>query len=53
MTENQTAQRTSMIEPLRQQLNRVLVGKEDVIEMVLACLISKGHLLFDLSLIHI
>ena len=47
MTENQTAQRTSMIEPLRQQLNRVLVGKEDVIEMVLACLISKGHLLFD------
>ena len=35
------------LEPLRTQLNKVLVGKNDVIEMVLACLISKGHLLFD------
>ena len=35
------------LEPLRAQLNKVLVGKNDVIEMVLACLISKGHLLFD------
>lgn len=35
------------IDDLRGQLNRALVGKEDVIEMVIACLICKGHLLFD------
>lgn len=32
---------------LRFQLNHALVGKQDVVEMVIACLISKGHLLFD------
>lgn len=35
------------IEGLRAQLNNALVGKKDVVEMVIACLISKGHLLFD------
>ena len=35
------------IDSLRQQLNMALVGKTDVVEMVIACLISKGHLLFD------
>ena len=41
---NQTA---SKIELLREQLNRALVGKKDVVELVIACLIARGHLLFD------
>ena len=40
-------QSTTQINDLRIQLNRALVGKEDVIELVIACLIAKGHLLFD------
>ena len=32
---------------VRDQLNRALVGKSDTVEMVIACLISRGHLLFD------
>ncbi len=40
-------QTTTKIDALREQLNRALVGKEDVIELVITCLISKGHLLFD------
>ena len=35
------------IESLRTQLNQVLVGKKDVIEMVITCLLAKGHMLFD------
>ena len=35
------------IELLRGELNQALVGKEDVVEMVIVCLISGGHLLFD------
>ena len=35
------------IGPLRDQLNRTLVGKEDVVELILTCLIARGHLLFD------
>ncbi len=38
---------TKRVEALRNQLNQALVGKENVIELVIACLISKGHLLFD------
>ena len=38
---------TKKIEQLRAQLNQALVGKQDVIELVIACLICKGHLLFD------
>lgn len=40
-------QTTTKIDALREQLNRALVGKEDVIELVITCLIAKGHLLFD------
>lgn len=40
-------QTTTQINALREQLNRALVGKHDVIELVIACLIAKGHLLFD------
>lgn len=35
------------IDGLRQTLNRALIGKGEVVEMVLACLLARGHLLFD------
>jgi MoxR-like ATPase len=35
------------IESLRANLNATLLGKADVVELVIACLLSKGHLLFD------
>jgi MoxR-like ATPase len=35
------------IETVRRALNRALVGKQEVTELVLACLLSRGHLLFD------
>jgi MoxR-like ATPase len=35
------------IELLRERLNRVLLGKCDKIELVLACLLAQGHLLLD------
>jgi MoxR-like ATPase len=36
-----------LIDQLRDALNAVLLGKSDVIELVLACLLARGHLLFD------
>ena len=38
---------TEQVDGLRAQLNTALVGKPDVIEMVICCLLSRGHLLFD------
>lgn len=35
------------IQALRLRLNSALVGKSDVIEMVIACVLARGHLLFD------
>ncbi|QDU30256.1 Holliday junction DNA helicase RuvB [Anatilimnocola aggregata] len=35
------------IDALRRALNASLLGKEAVIELVLACLLARGHLLFD------
>ncbi|MEX0820437.1 MAG: MoxR family ATPase [Pirellulaceae bacterium] len=35
------------IDGLRAALNQALIGKDDVVEMVLACLLARGHLLFD------
>ncbi|MCU0721698.1 MAG: MoxR family ATPase [Pirellula sp.] len=32
---------------LRGQLNRVLLGKSDVVENLLACVLARGHVLFD------
>lgn len=32
---------------LRSQLNRVLLGKADVVENLLACVLARGHVLFD------
>jgi MoxR-like ATPase len=36
-----------IVAALRGALNSALMGKEDVTELVLACLLSRGHLLFD------
>jgi MoxR-like ATPase len=36
-----------LIDQLRETLNSVLLGKTDVIELVLSCLLARGHLLFD------
>ena len=35
------------IDRLRARLNTSLLGKQDVVEMVLVCLLSRGHILFD------
>jgi MoxR-like ATPase len=35
------------IDGLREALNGALIGKSNVVEMVLACLLARGHLLFD------
>lgn len=35
------------IDGLRRSLQIALIGKNDVVEMVLACLLARGHLLFD------
>lgn len=37
----------TMIDVLRSRLNSVLLGKEDKIELAIACLLAKGHLLLD------
>jgi MoxR-like ATPase len=34
-------------DPLRAALNRALRGKSDVVELVLACLLARGHLLLE------
>ena len=47
MTIEATNIQQEKIEPFRNQLNQALIGKADVIEMVMACLFSKGHLIFD------
>lgn len=40
-------QGSEAIANLRVALNATLLGKEDVVEHVLACLLARGHLLFD------
>ena len=35
------------VDKIRKRLNTALKGKEDVIEMVLVCLLSRGHLLLE------
>ena len=42
-----TCQHQSAIDGLRVTLNRALIGKDDIVETVLACLLARGHLLFD------
>jgi MoxR-like ATPase len=36
-----------MIAALRAQLNRVVLGKETVVDHLLACVLARGHVLFD------
>ncbi len=36
-----------MLSHLRDRLNNVVLGKQDKIELVLACLLARGHLLLD------
>ncbi len=38
---------TQALAHLRYRLNHVLLGKEECIELVLACLLARGHLLLD------
>lgn len=48
MMENRTqADATDYLASLRQQLGRVLLGKTQQIELVIACLLAHGHLLLD------
>jgi len=35
------------INALRERLNGALVGKKEVVELVIACVLARGHLLFD------
>ena len=35
------------IDGIRQRLNAALRGKQDVVEMVIVCLLSQGHLLLE------
>ncbi|TWU31119.1 AAA family ATPase [Novipirellula artificiosorum] len=44
VTENETH---TALQAMRDQLGRVLLGKSDQIEMVIACLLAQGHLLLD------
>lgn len=36
-----------MIDKLRRQINRYIVGKEDVVDMVLVCILAGGHILLE------
>jgi len=40
-------QHQTAIDGLRRTLQTALIGKDDIVEMVLACLLARGHLLFD------
>jgi len=40
-------QHQSAIDGLRLALNEALIGKSDIVELVLACLLARGHILFD------
>ena len=36
-----------MIQDLKNRINRVFVGKEDVVDNVLTCLLAGGHVLLE------
>ena len=44
---NRTRNCKPSLSSLREQLGRVLLGKSEQIELVIACLLSQGHLLLD------
>ncbi len=47
MLTKETTTATQRLDLLRERLNAVLLGKQDKIEFVLACLLARGHLLLD------
>ena len=47
LTTRSNATDTEAADRIRARLNSALKGKEDVVEMVLVCLLSKGHLLLE------
>ena len=47
MNETEASALTEKISSIRDHLNLVLRGKEDVVEQVLVCLLSRGHLLLE------
>lgn len=44
---SETVPLTTAIDQIRQRLNTALRGKQDVVEMVLVCLLAQGHLLLE------
>lgn len=46
-THDRHCQHQAVIDGLRRNLRTALIGKDDIVEMVLACLLARGHLLFD------
>jgi len=46
-TPHAAASQPDILAVLRQRLNQVLIGKNEPIELVLACLLARGHLLLD------
>ncbi|MCA9208043.1 MAG: MoxR family ATPase [Planctomycetales bacterium] len=46
-THDRPCQHQAVIDGLRRTLRTALIGKDDIVEMVLACLLARGHLLFD------
>ena len=46
-SKNQTTDDLECIDRIRRRLNSHLQGKADVVEMVLVCLLSRGHLLLE------
>jgi len=46
-SQSATASGQQVVQALRKTLNTALIGKQDIVEMVLACLLARGHLLFD------
>lgn len=44
---NPACEHQQAIDQLRSRLNATLLGKKDVVELVLVCLLARGHILFD------
>ena len=44
---NPVCEHQQAIDHLRSRLNAALLGKENVVELVLVCLLARGHILFD------
>ena len=47
MISDTTPSSATQIDELRRRLNQAMVGKADVVEMVIACILAGGHLLID------